>query len=1137
MSAETAYKPSSDTNLMHFEIEKLKELGFRQGMLLRVKMVNFLTYDDCEVFPGPKLNVILGPNGTGKSTITHAVCLACAGSPNTVGRSLDLKQFVKKGKEGEESYVEIDVLSNGVMKTAKTMRIRRTINSEKKSSKWYKDGKNSSEKEIKAIVKALNIDVDNLCTFMAQDKVGDFTTQTNTGMLERTLQSIEAEDEENNPIGKTLYDVQQELNDIELTKTEKNREVAAKRNQHDQVVVQLESMTGEVERVQRRGQTIELKKKYEIKLAVVRSTHLKNEVSEQQTIVNEAVTALNDAKNAIIPLEEEVRNLKRQLQLLEKNEGSSKKTLQQTEEIISTHRKEMHKMTLKMEDSVSEIEHLISQRKENEMKKAELEKLIEESEQRVKNIKESLPECTKKVLELKEVEKGLRNEKDVLDEATRDLRLDADDLDRKCKVIDKQIGQFQDPKQVYKTKLLKSNDFKDEVRMIDFMEVHKHEFKKEVFGPVGLHLKVSDTEASRLVNDAIGRMNLNTFIVQTDHDADLLRSMKGTRSSSNNVRIVVIKNIDLDVWNRVGSGYSKETRQSFAAFGFRNHLRNFIECNDLIKTYLGSNCRAAIETLYARTSSKDSLTDAHLSALCPGSQGMDKAALYLVFSSANETTKYNLSFSKHNHSQGRITSSRQIQDVINFLVKGESSGDDGDQERLENERQELREAKKQKLADIVVAERKCTEKEHEIVEVVQKLKNHKKVLNSLKPEEDRLVVAMSKLAKVKTNLSGNIDKVRLKSKKTYEEAVHAILDSVEVVTARSTDCVNLSVGVALEDESRNALNSAIELAETSYEDAKRGLGEFEEKKRDAERNIEDKKQQLQDALEELKQRKSEFSGQTAFVKYYQEEVNVPGFCPENTVEQLEERVAALERQITGTADNAGIIERHEAAKQEEVALKKALDKLEDELEYQERHVEKRSKQWITQVERIIGLVNKNFGANMKELQFEGEVRFLRKGTFSEYELQLWVSFKNNQEISVLDGQKQSGGERAVSTIMYLMALQHLISSPFRTVDEINQGMDERNERIVFDQIVRSSTGPKINSQYFLVSPKLLQGLRSMEHEDVTVLMIWNGPGVRSKWQISDIIAKIQNKKRRWLADVTNDSDLHASSKRARGVGN
>jgi chromosome segregation ATPase len=34
--------------------------------------------------------------------------------------------------------------------------------------------------------------------------------------------------------------------------------------------------------------------------------------------------------------------------------------------------------------------------------------------------------------------------------------------------------------------------------------------------------------------------------------------------------------------------------------------------------------------------------------------------------------------------------------------------------------------------------------------------------------------------------------------------------------------------------------------------------------------------------------------------------------------------------------------------------------------------------------------------------------------------------------------RNSGGERAVSTIMYLMALQDLSSAPVRIVDEINQ---------------------------------------------------------------------------------------------------
>lgn len=72
-------------------------------------------------------------------------------------------------------------------------------------------------------------------------------------------------------------------------------------------------------------------------------------------------------------------------------------------------------------------------------------------------------------------------------------------------------------------------------------------------------------------------------------------------------------------------------------------------------------------------------------------------------------------------------------------------------------------------------------------------------------------------------------------------------------------------------------------------------------------------------------------------------------------------------------------------------------------------------------------------------------------------------------------------------------------------------MDERNERLVFDRIVQSccsdpsSQDPSnAKPQYFLVSPKLLQGLRALENDDVTVLMVWNGPGVVNKWNFPDV---------------------------------
>lgn len=57
-----------------------------------------------------------------------------------------------------------------------------------------------------------------------------------------------------------------------------------------------------------------------------------------------------------------------------------------------------------------------------------------------------------------------------------------------------------------------------------------------------------------------------------------------------------------------------------------------------------------------------------------------------------------------------------------------------------------------------------------------------------------------------------------------------------------------------------------------------------------------------------------------------------------------------------------------------------------------------------------------------------------------------------------------------------MSLQSMAQAPFRVVDEINQGMDPRNERMVHERMVEIACREH-TSQYFLITPKLLSGLR------------------------------------------------------------
>lgn len=103
-----------------------------------------------------------------------------------------------------------------------------------------------------------------------------------------------------------------------------------------------------------------------------------------------------------------------------------------------------------------------------------------------------------------------------------------------------------------------------------------------------------------------------------------------------------------------------------------------------------------------------------------------------------------------------------------------------------------------------------------------------------------------------------------------------------------------------------------------------------------------------------------------------------------------------------------------------------------------------------------------------------------------------VKFREEEALHPLTASRQSGGERSLSTILYLIALQGVTAVPFRVVDEINQGMDAVNERKAFEQLVETATQAD-TPQCFLLTPKLLPNLQYSGN--VTVLQIMNGPYV------------------------------------------
>ncbi|XP_076169145.1 structural maintenance of chromosomes 5 isoform X2 [Ptiloglossa arizonensis] len=192
-------------------------------------------------------------------------------------------------------------------------------------------------------------------------------------------------------------------------------------------------------------------------------------------------------------------------------------------------------------------------------------------------------------------------------------------------------------------------------------------------------------------------------------------------------------------------------------------------------------------------------------------------------------------------------------------------------------------------------------------------------------------------------------------------------------------------------------------------------------------------------------------------------------------------------------DGENILSKYEELEREIRHSKEFIQKKTYEVETTSQHIEALREEWLKSLSEIVEKINSNFSLYFAAMGCAGEVILNQAENnmdFDQYGLKIRVKFRDTDQLQELTRHHQSGGERAVTTAIYMISLQELSRVPFRCVDEINQGMDAVNERRVFNLLVQM-TGKSNSPQYFLLTPKLLPGLQYSE--TVTVHCVFNGP--------------------------------------------
>jgi len=163
--------------------------GFQPGSIRRVKVTNFVTYEKAEFFPGPNLNMVIGPNGTGKSSLVCAICLGLGYAPSTLGRAGEVGEFVKHGSSESEIEIELEKKPQD----SQNYIIRTRIVKDGNKREYHLDGRKSTNKGVQELAKGLSIQIDNLCQFLPQDKVSEFAALSPVELLLHTQRAAAPE--------------------------------------------------------------------------------------------------------------------------------------------------------------------------------------------------------------------------------------------------------------------------------------------------------------------------------------------------------------------------------------------------------------------------------------------------------------------------------------------------------------------------------------------------------------------------------------------------------------------------------------------------------------------------------------------------------------------------------------------------------------------------------------------------------------------------------------------------------------------------------------------------------------------------------------------------------------------------------
>nr|AAQ22436.1 RE65864p [Drosophila melanogaster] len=1006
------------------------------GRIHSVYCKDFVSYSEITFHPKHYLNVLTGPNGSGKSTIVSAIILGLGGEPILLDRSASVADYIQSNKTSATIIVRVYGRTPNTTET-----FRRIINSNGLSTFSVND-KDTSKKNFLAAVSSFNIQVSNLCQFLPQDRVQDFSKMNPQELLLNTMSSVCDEDLINS--FNSLKQMRTEQANVHANREKEKSDLVKKqkRLEHLQMTV---SQYKEREEVKQKLQVYSAKKLWvETQAGEAKAAEMKTQVKNAKTQSDK----LKNQHDKLLPSQEQI----------EKEKESLRKALLEKTRLLENAVAEKAAIDGKM-DSLKqgiyqkkyELEQNIKKSRRTATECDNLNQLVENKIYELETLNKSRPLIVSELERAKESCAAARGK--AMEQYSRRRQLEQ-------KLNDEMIPEIT----AYKLKIERLRNVKmqkiDEIRAknpnlvvaMNWLAQNKQRYKLNVYDPMILELTVQNHEDAKFLENVVAQRDLFAFACEDKGDmSDLINELCVKQKLG--VNVIYCAPSDRLVYS------PKTPIDDLRSFGFRSYLVDLVTgpiplINKLCASYSIHNIPIGTEAVGNYTSSIPK-------------------AIRVYFGGSKKFV---------------VTASRYRSDTIltESSIRAKNQLITVDSQQLALVMKQCSEAVKE--SDSIKNAITQTDNEFERLQAVAKDEQEKRRkldqkiahFNSLKTEIETLQKKLEALRN-----SDSLDCLET----NFCNSLHKDLKKIFDADAELCSCLKAIDRLIIE---KNMAQTKVSIYMLQHETQIEALKESEEQSKAATRDFQQLLQCLENQISDVNKRKSAIQGlchgeiptssKFPFKKEFRELENID--LPElrEAIHDFQARLECMK------SVNSEAISSYQGLQNEVKQLEEGIQESVNQAKSIESGMSNLYDKWEPKLNSLVETISTKFSEFMESIEYVGEVVLSKtdKYDFDSYGIQIMVQFRRGLQLQPLDKFIQSGGERAVSIAIYSLSLQHVTHVPFRCVDEINQGMDATNERHIFDLLLKEATKHG-SAQYLFVTPKLLRDLNYNEHLCVSIV--------------------------------------------------